>query len=773
MDDLLQEFIAETRETLEALSGEIVAWESDPSDRQRLDAIFRFVHTVKGSCGFLDLPRLARLSHAAEDVLAAVRDGSRTPDTKLVNAVLAIVDRIGEIVEAIDAGVSLADSGEDLLIAALDEGSETIAVTAIPTTQRASSRSVRLNVDLLDRMMSGMSDMVLARNELARRLRDDGADPAVEAALERLSLTVAEMRDTVTRTRMQKIDALFSALPRMVRDTAAELGKAVTLHIEGSDVELDREMIEMMRDPLVHMVRNSIDHGIEAPAQRTKAGKRENGQLTVAARQSGNQIIIEISDDGRGINVDRLVEKVASSGRPMRELLGLSEKAKLELIFEPGLSTKDVVTSISGRGVGMDVVRANIEQIGGRIEIDNAPGRGLRIAIHVPLTLSIMSTIGVGVGGQRFAISRQVIEEIVTLRGDAIRIDMLGDTPTATVRERRMPLVDLGDILTIGRTDADALPMLVIVGVPGGSYALAVETVLDHEELVIKPAAPAVMAAGVYAGQTLPDSGLPMLLLDCAGISNAAGLEFKRQVGVDDVVAEAAAEQVSALLFDDLDGVRRLVPLSVIDRVEPVTADAIRFAAGRLRLSVEGRIIPLAAMAEIAEGRDVSVLRLRDGATEVAYAIAAAMDIVTLPDTMVSARDAGPIGGVVAIDGDQIEVLDVHWLFATHGDDLQDRVPPLCLLDGNESAWMTTFLKPVLEGAGYRVATRLKAGERAAVVLTMDDAVAHAAPVVRLRHDRSQAANDGSVYRYDRPGLLAALSDRTGTDKTGLMGSIR
>src|SRR3954467_2024993 len=231
MDDLLQEFIAETRETLEALSGEIIAWEAAPDDRERLDAIFRFVHTVKGSCGFLDLPRLARLSHAAEDVLDAVRSGTRLPDTRLVNAVLAIVDRIGVIVEAIDAGASVDDSGEDQLIAALEEGAVVIDQAPVQVPLRNPTRSVRLNVDLLDRMMSGMSDMVLARNELARRLRDEGADPSVEAALERLSLTVAEMRDSVTRTRMQKIDALFSALPRMVRDTAAELGKSVTLHI--------------------------------------------------------------------------------------------------------------------------------------------------------------------------------------------------------------------------------------------------------------------------------------------------------------------------------------------------------------------------------------------------------------------------------------------------------------------------------------------------------------------------------------------------------------
>jgi len=766
MDDLLQEFIAETRETLEALSGEIIAWEAAPDDRERLDAIFRFVHTVKGSCGFLDLPRLARLSHAAEDVLDAVRSGTRLPDTRLVNAVLAIVDRIGVIVEAIDAGSALDDSGEDQLIAALEEGAVVLDQAPVPVPLRNPTRSVRLNVDLLDRMMSGMSDMVLARNELARRLRDEGADPSVEAALERLSLTVAEMRDTVTRTRMQKIDALFSALPRMVRDTGAELGKSVMLHMEGSDVELDREMIEMMRDPLVHIVRNSIDHGIEFPAERRAHGKRENGRLSVAARQSGNQIIIEISDDGRGIDTERLIAAMVAQGRSESELRALSEKAKLELIFEAGVSTKDSVTAISGRGVGMDVVRANVEQIGGRIELSNTPGKGLRIAIHVPLTLSIIATIGVGVGGQRFAISRQVIEEIVRVGGDAIRIDMLGDTAMATVRDRRMPLVDLGTMLGFDR-DEDQARMLVIVGVPGGSYALAVPQVLDHEELVIKPAAPAVMVTGVYAGQTLPDSGLPMLLLDCAGIAAMAGLQFGREIAIDEAVVEEQAPRVSALLFDDLDGVRRLVPLAIIDRIEPVAIESVKFSAGRLRLSTENGIIPLVVQGEWAERHSLSVLRLRDGAAEIGYAIGEALDIVTLPEKIAPSRDVGPIAGVVSLDGEQVELLDLYWLFSTHGATRSDEKPPLCLIDGVDTAWMKTFLKPVLEGAGYRVATKLKADETAAVILTMNGDASAAknggAPVVRLRHDATAVdARDASVYRYDRDGLLAALAVSAG-----------
>jgi len=478
----------------------------------------------------------------------------------------------------------------------------------------------------------------------------------------------------------------------------------------------------------------------------------------VSARQSGNQILIEIADDGKGIDVARIVAKAAEKRLyGVAELAAMSEAAKLDLIFAPGLSSRDTVTAISGRGVGMDVVRANIEQIGGRIVLTNDPGRGLRIVIHVPLTLSILSTIIVGVGAQRFALPRQAIEEIVMVRGNQVRIETIGDAATVTVRGKRMPLVSLGELLDL---NGDSPPTLVIVSTREGDYALGVDTVLDTEELVVKPASPAVMATGVYAGKTLPDNGLPMLLLDAAGIAAVAGLRFTPVIAAAAVVEEVVPG-VPALLFDDLDGQRRAIALAVIDRVEPVPTEAIRWSGGALRLSIGETIIPLHAVAELGARTEVAVLRLTDGESEMAYAIAEAIEIVALPTDMAPARGTGPIAGVVMIAGEQIELVDPHALFA--GQPVTLGSLPVCLLQVDGSGWMETFLKPALEASGYRCVTALAAGETAAVALAMEDSPVREtlAPVVTLRRTpTAERDDDPSIYRYDRPALIAALAAR-------------
>lgn len=751
LDDLLQEFIAETRETLEALSGEIVLWEAAPADRARLDAIFRFVHTVKGSCGFLDLPRLGRLAHAAEDVLAAVRDGRRTPDAALVTAVLAIVDRIGELTEAIAAGHALDDGPDDLLTAALAEDATPVPSLAAPEVQaKVANRSVRLGVELLDRMMAGMSDMVLARNELARKLREVSPDPVIEGALERLSTTVADLRETVTRTRMQRIEALFAPVPRMVRDLAAPLGKQVTLSIEGGDVELDREMIELLRDPLVHIIRNAVDHGIDPPASRRASGKPDHGRLLIRAGQSGNQILVEIEDDGVGIDTARLTEKAITAGLvSAADAARLSEQDRVELIFAPGLSSRDTVTALSGRGVGMDVVRANIEHIGGRVRVRNRPGQGLSLTLQVPLTLSIIPTIVLSVGDLRFALTRQAIEEIVSLANPAVRIDPLGKTKVANVRGERLPLVDLGDVIGIAGTPR----LLAIVAVRDGRYAMAVDSVIDTEELVVKPAAPAVMATGLYAGQTLPDSGLPLLLLDGAGIAAAAGLQFQTPLGGEEPTSVAEEPGVSALLFDDLDGQRRAVSLAVVDRVETVEGGQVRHSGGRFHLAVGERLVPVVACVPVEDG-PLSLLRLTDGQAEIAYAIADALDIVVLPRALAPARRAG-IAGVALIDGEQIELIDVHALFAGEQAPVQHR--PLCHLRSDDTGWMEAFLRPVVEAAGYRCTAAPADDEQPAIVLAMaDDAGSQRDEARTILLARSPS--NGGIYRYDRAALLAAIA---------------
>lgn len=824
MDDLLGDFVAETRETLEALSGEIVAWELAPDDRSRLDAIFRFVHTVKGSCGFLDLPRLEKLSHAAEDVLADCRADRRRPDAALVSAVLGVIDRIAELTDAIESGAFIPDADDAVLIAALqpqaaeqaddvvpdkdagaagcdddllasalaaiaemqattsEEADEVepvpvpapkpVAASPAPSTAaqapRAVARTIRLPVDLLDRMMAGVSDMVLARNELARRLRESGAESSTEVAFERLSLCIAEMRDSITRTRMARVENLFTALPRMVRDISAELGKQVQLEIDGGDVELDREMIEMIRDPLTHIVRNAIDHGIETPETRTALGKTAAGRLHVSARQVGNQILIEVIDDGKGIDADRLVAKAISAGILSHErAAALSWERKLELIFEPGLSTAQAVTAISGRGVGMDVVRANVERIGGLVDIESRPGQGLRLTLRVPLTLTIIPALTISCGNQHFAIPRSAIDEIVRIGGEAVRMSELGGARIVFIRGTRLPVVSLGQVLGLG--DGDEPTNLVVLKLSGGArYALAVEAVHDHEELVVKPAAPVVMACGIYGGTTLPDNSRPMLLLDVAGVAEKAGVgrEEKAEVVVEDGehdVQEGGA--VPVLLFRDLDGSERGIPLALVERIEDCYAGSISDSAGRARLNIDGRLVPLVSCGAPIVDPKVRVLRMRDGPEELAYAIDSVIDIVPVAIDLQRSQMPGLVAGVMLVEERPIEFLDAFWLFAQGlGSDPAPEQRPVCLLS-DEDPWTRQVLAPLVESAGYHVIYSGQDSAKAAdLVILADGSPGHpagieAGAVLRLRQSMEErGASPDSLWRYDRLGLANELA---------------
>ena len=771
MDDLIADFVSECREMLEALGGEIVAWEASPDDRARLDSIFRFVHTVKGNCGFFDFPRLEALSHAAEDALADCRAGRRIPDHALVSAVLAVIDRIGEMVAAIEAGEEFPAGDDQSLIASLEPGAEapvasTAASDASLKPASAAPRTIRLSVELLDRVMSGVSDMVLARNELARRLRESSGDVIVDGAFERLSGVIAEMRDAITRTRMQRIENLFVALPRMVRDLAGELNKQVLVDIEGGDVELDREMIEMIRDPLTHIVRNAVDHGIETPAARRQAGKREIGVLSVSARQSGNQILIDIVDDGHGIDGKRLVEKAVASGILTREdAAAMSPREQLALIFEAGLSTAQAVTAISGRGVGMDVVRSNVERIGGIVEVDSTVGRGTRMTLRVPLTLTIIPALTVSIGNQHFAIPRAAIEEIVRASGSSVTLERIGGAGMATIRGRRVPQINLADVLGLDSAMTDLERTLVVLKPAGGDlFALAVDRIHDHEELVVKPAAPAVMATGLYAGTTLADDGSPILLFDPAGLAEVGGIKFEHQERGSRVVdAERPASSAAAvpvLLFLGLDGARRAIRLGNVDRIEDVSAEAIRFGAGQLRVRLGESILPLAGAATNSkfDGK-VRLFRLNDGVHEIGYAFAEMIDLMTIDHDVIAASSPGEVSGVTLIGGEPAELVDVHWLFAEHlGAAARPGAPLVCRLPSDDP-WMQNMLRPIVEAAGYLVIG--EGDELLADLVIQSDAAPPGATgdahVLTLAADPDAADGKSKIYRYDRAGLMLAL----------------
>jgi two-component system chemotaxis sensor kinase CheA len=771
MDDLIADFVAECREMLEALGGEIVAWEAEPDDRARLDSIFRFVHTVKGNCGFFEFPRLEALSHAAEDALADVRAGRRHPDGPLVSAVLAIIDRIGEMIAAIEAGEDMPAGDDSALIDALAPGAEGAAhpVVALADGQgraTAAPRTIRLSVELLDRVMSTVSDMVLARNELARRLRESPTDVSVHGAFERLSAIIADMRDAITRTRMQRIENLFVGLPRMVRDLSAELGKQVLVDIEGGDVELDREMIEMIRDPLTHIIRNAVDHGIEKPAERLKAGKREIGILSVAARQSGNQILIDIHDDGRGIDGKKLVDKAIGAGLVDKaDAAQLSPREQLALIFEAGLSTASQVTSISGRGVGMDVVRSNVERIGGIVEVDSKPGEGTRMTLRVPLTLTIIPALTVSIAGQHFAIPRAAIVEIVRANGESVTLEHVGGAGVATIRGRRVPEVSLADILGLHSEIAEQDRTLVVLRPAGGDvYALAVDRIHDHEELVVKPAAPAVMVTGLYAGTTLADDGSPILLFDPAGLAEVGGVKLEAQertARIAEGPAAAVSKSTAVLLFRGLDGSRRALRLAVVDRIEEVPASAIRQAAGQLRAQVGEAILPLAGASGIELGDDkIRLFRLNDGLHELGYAFAEVIDFATIDHDVIHAERPGEVSGVSLINGEPAELVDAHWLFANHvGIAARTSEQLVCRLPSDDP-WMQNMLRPIVEAAGYCVVGDEHDGDADLVIAAQGAELADelGKKTIWLRPEpEASGKKDDSIYRYDRAGLLMAL----------------
>lgn len=787
MDDLREEFIAETRETLQILSQQLVLWERTPDDHSLVDSVFRFVHTVKGSCGFLDLPRLLKLSHAAEEVLSAARDGNLSPSPELVTSVLKLIDRISELTDALETGAAVIDNDGKLIAEMLaflpvaDAGAAIVADARIeeataPDTEfddsalRQRGRTVRVSLSLLDKLMNGISDLVLSRNEVSRQLRRCDLQAEVDIAFGRLSSSVAEMRDAIGQMRLQSIDKLFSSLPRALRDICIELDKHIDLVIEGNEVEVDREMAEAMRDPLTHILRNAADHGIESTSDRLAAGKPIAGRIHVVARQSGNQILVEITDDGRGIDIEKLGAKaIERKIYTHSQWLKLSERAKLETIFMPGLSTAKAVSAISGRGVGMDVVRTNIHAIGGTIDLENAEGAGLKVTLRLPLTLSIIAGISVTAGHQNFGISRASIAEILSLNNRNVSIENVGGMQIAKVRQRRFAYATLENLLGLEAPveNAEGTRTLIIMRpAVGATFALDVAGVIDNEELVVKPGAPLVMANGLFAGTTLPDNGRPMLLLDASGLADAIGAQeelFGESAGDDAEAPMTHSKHAdSALLFEGTDGVTRAIRLSVVDRMEEIAPKQVHCIGGRLCVSVDESVHDIHGLGDSAPYVSTKALRISDGNQACYVAVNDVLDIFALPAKIARSRNPAMCEGIVHVDGTPVELISPFQFFDVRDNGLQHLDEgPVCFLDSPpDDAWTSRILQPLLMASGYRVTYDEAERDNAAVILTP------AASGTAVTDDRTVILRDSmqpadtriaSIYRYDRVALMSAI----------------
>ncbi|MBW7944975.1 MAG: chemotaxis protein CheW [Sphingomonadaceae bacterium] len=737
MDELLSDFLTETAENLQTVDNEIVLFERDSGNRDVLNNIFRLVHTIKGTCGFLNLPRLERLAHAAETVLGKVRDGQAEVSPAVVGETLAAIDGIKAILATLEASGKEPAGDDEAQIARLNAAiaaPEVLKAEPVSEVQPAVSveqdaaagrgiQSIRVSVALLEQLMTTVSELVLTRNELLQHLRTL-KDDRLAVPLQRLSVQVGELQESVMRTRMQPISNAWSALPRLVRSLAVELGKPIELKMHGGETELDRQLLELIKDPLAHMVRNAADHGIETAEQRKAAGKEPRGHIALKAAQEGGHIVITLADDGRGIDVARLKAKaVALRLLTETDAAQLSAQQAQRLVFHPGLSTAEQVTSVSGRGVGMDVVRANLEKIGGAIDIESTPGKGSLFTIRIPLTLAILPALIVASGGQRFAVPQMAVVELVRVGPNSEHVvEHVNNAAVMRLRERLLPLIHLGTLLGIGGGRAEG-DYVLIARAGNISFGLIVDNIFDTEEVVVKPVAPILKALSVYSGNAILGDGAVIMILDANGIAASLGIAGESDAGdaMDAPVREAVQETDAMLLFRAGSPHPKAVPLSLVARLEEFDAAAVEWSEGRPVVQYRDALVPLLAVdgdgAPRSSGRQPALI-FDNGTSMVALMVDEVLDIVDTYVDISMASDLPARLGTAVIAGRATEVLDVaHYLALAGGISpaaAEDKAGRRVLIV-DDSAFFRNMLKPLLASAGYRAMTAASADEALAL----------------------------------------------------------
>ena len=629
-DEDIRNFLIESSDNLAGLDSAIVQLERTPDDVQLISSVFRTIHTIKGTCGFFGFDILGSVTHVAENLLDQIREQKRKLTPALISLILEAVDHIKLLLGNIEATGSEGEDRTGPIRARLEAAHancsdqeaaahEKSAVhhdsTLLEFTRpdpessreaRLADSTIRVDVGLLNRLMNMVGELVLARNQLLQNA--PAQTTSIQKTLQRLSLITGELQEGLMKTRMQPVGVVWNKLPRVVRDLAAQCGKSIQLQMEGASTELDRTVIEAIKDPLTHIVRNSCDHGIETPEIRLAKGKSATGTLHLRAYHEGGVVNLEISDDGAGLDPERLKARAIDKGllHPDHAVaMPLSEA--LRLIFQPGFSTAAQVTSISGRGVGMDVVKTNIESIGGSVDVMNRAEGGATIRIQIPLTLAIVPGLVVMLAGgcreSRFIIPQANLLELVSLETEAQkqRIENVGTTPVFHHRGKLLPLLYLAQVL--GAPPQAGLREsinVIILQADKRQIALVVDRIGDTQEIVVKPLGRQLKALPCYVGATIMGDGLPALILDVAGVARLGGLVLGSNSALTELPPAApAASTEMMLLFSAGLHSRLAVPLALVDRLEEVETSRIEFAAGRPVLRYSGEILPLLVLPDI------------------------------------------------------------------------------------------------------------------------------------------------------------------------------
>jgi two-component system, chemotaxis family, sensor kinase CheA len=685
MDELTREFLIESQEGLDRMERCLTELEALPGDTGLLAEIFRSVHTIKGTTGFLGFKRLEKLAHAGENLLGLLRDAKLAADRPVITGLLQLLDGLRIVLKTIESDGSEGDDtdtdlidqlealqapGHDQLesiwpeppqpLANLEELARPVAPLAAadaqkmhvsrppetaalstPSSPSAAESTLRVDISLLNRMMNLVGELVLTRNQV---LQATSADPRMTLLSRRLDMVTADLRESVMKARMQPVSNVFSKVPRMVRDLSHALGRKVRLEMEGQDTELDKSLLEAIKDPLTHAVRNALDHGIEPPEVRAAAGKNPEGTLRLRAFQEGSHVLIEISDDGAGIAVERIRQKAIERGLITAERAEQqSERELLQLIFVPGFSTAAAVTNVSGRGVGMDVVRTNVEKIGGKVELDSRPGKGTTLRLRIPLTLAIIPALIVRSLNQSFAVPQGALSELVHVPSEhaATAIEWIENAPLYRLRGKLLPLVFLERLLMGTAATENTIHrhnFIAVLDADGRHFGLVVEGLADPEEIVVKPLSPVLKGIGLYSGATVLGNAELALILDPSAIALRAGIAIR---GEDEALRAKEQEgdggdQVRAeFLLVEIAGRQAAVPLADVVRIEQIPVARVESIGYRQVINFEGQLVPLedagglVAAAQSNPGARIIVVVCREGCRHVGIAVSHVLDVAS------------------------------------------------------------------------------------------------------------------------------------------------